>query len=99
MPVNSAPMRILVIEDDRTIATNLAMLLALGALFFLGPDVIFSFTAALLISVIVGTYSTVYIAAPWLIWLKVTSDSFLSTDPVTRGERNAMRNESFGARV
>ena len=84
---------------SRTIATNLSMLLALGSLFLLGPEVIFSFTTALLIAVIVGTYSTVYIAAPWLIWLKVTSDSFLSTDPVTRGERNAMRNESFGARV
>ena len=84
---------------SRTISTNLAMLLALGALFFLGPDVIFSFTAALLISVIVGTYSTVYIAAPWLIWLKVTSDSFLPKDPVSRSERGP-RNESHdGARV
>ena len=43
----------------------------------LGPDVIQSFTIALLISVVVGTYSTVYIAAPWLIWLKVDSNSFL----------------------
>jgi preprotein translocase subunit SecF len=74
---------------SRTIATNLSMLLALGALFFLGPDVIFSFTAALLISVIVGTYSTMYIASPWLIWLKVTSDSFLPRDPVSRAERGA----------
>ncbi len=69
---------------SRTIATNFSMLLALGALFFLGPDVIFSFTAALLLSVIVGTYSTAYIAAPWLIWLKVTSDSFLPRDPLAR---------------
>ena len=83
---------------SRTIATNLAMLLALGALFALGPDVIFSFTAALLISVIVGTYSTAYIAAPWLIWLKVTSDSFLPTDPISRAERGP-RNESDGAKV
>jgi preprotein translocase subunit SecF len=84
---------------SRTIATNFAMLLALGTLFFFGPEVIFSFTAALLISVIVGTYSTVYIAAPWLIWLKVTSDSFLPKDPVSRAERGP-RNEQFdGARV
>ena len=84
---------------SRTIATNLAMLLALGSLFFLGPSIIFNFTAALLISVIVGTYSTAYIAAPWLIWLKVTSDSFLPKDPVSRAERGP-RNESIdGARV
>jgi preprotein translocase subunit SecF len=43
----------------------------------LGPDVIKSFTTALLISVVVGTYSTIYIAAPFLIWLKVDSNSFL----------------------
>jgi len=83
---------------SRTIATNFAMLLALGALFLLGPDVIFSFTAALLISVIIGTYSTAYIAAPWLIWLKVTSDSFLPTDPIGRAGR-APRNEDHGAKV
>ncbi len=84
---------------SRTIATNLAMLIALGALMILGPDVIFSFTAALLISVFVGTYSTAYIAAPWLIWLKVTSDSFLPKDPVSRAER-APRNEKYdGAQV
>ncbi|HWT14025.1 MAG TPA: protein translocase subunit SecF [Allosphingosinicella sp.] len=84
---------------SRTIATNFAMLLALGSLFFLGPDVIFSFTAALLISVIIGTYSTAYIAAPWLIWLKVTSDSFLPKDPVSRAERGP-RNENYdGAKV
>jgi preprotein translocase subunit SecF len=47
---------------SRTVATNFAMLLALGSLMLLGPDVIQSFTTALLISVIVGTYSTVYIA-------------------------------------
>lgn len=83
---------------SRTIATNLSMLLALGSLFFMGPDVIYSFSATLFFSVIIGTYSTTYIAAPWLIWLKVTSDSFLPKDPVSRAERGP-RNEDFGARV
>ncbi|MBA3676751.1 MAG: protein translocase subunit SecF [Sphingosinicella sp.] len=71
---------------SRTVATNLAMLLALGSLMLLGPDVIQSFTTALLISVVVGTYSTIYIAAPWLIWLKVESDSFVPKDEA-KGER------------
>jgi preprotein translocase subunit SecF len=61
----------------RTVATNFAMLLALGSLTLLGPEVIESFTTALLFSVVVGTYSTIYIAAPFLVWLKVNSDSFL----------------------
>ena len=83
---------------SRTIATNLSMLLALGSLFLFGPEVIFSFTAALLISVVIGTYSTAYIAAPWLIWLKVTSDSFLPKDPVSRAAKGP-RNEYDGAQV
>jgi preprotein translocase subunit SecF len=65
---------------SRTFSTNFAMMLALGSLFLLGPDVIYSFTIALFFSVIVGTYSTVYVAAPWLIWLKVNSSSFLPKD-------------------
>jgi preprotein translocase subunit SecF len=79
---------------SRTVATNFAMLLALGSLMILGPPVIQSFTTALLISVIVGTYSTVYIAAPWLIWLKVDSNSFLpKTNAQSGGERVTSRNE------
>ncbi|HEY0027936.1 MAG TPA: protein translocase subunit SecF [Allosphingosinicella sp.] len=81
---------------SRTVATNFAMLLALGSLMFLGPEVIKSFTTALLISVIVGTYSTVYIAAPWLIWLKVNSDSFVpKTAGSGTGERVANQNEGY----
>jgi len=88
---------------SRTIATNFAMMLALGSLFLLGPDVIYSFTIALFFSVIIGTYSTVYVAAPWLVWLKVTSDSFLpKTVPMTAAERLGAkpRNETYdGAQV
>jgi preprotein translocase subunit SecF len=81
---------------SRTVATNFAMLLALGSLMILGPNVIQSFTTALLISVIVGTYSTIYIAAPWLVWLKVDSNSFLpKTNAASTGERVTSRNESM----
>ena len=81
---------------SRTVATNLAMLLALGSLMLLGPAVIQSFTTALLISVIVGTYSTIYIAAPWLIWLKVDSNSFVpKTTDKSGGERIPSRNEGY----
>jgi preprotein translocase subunit SecF len=80
---------------SRTVATNFAMLLALGSLMLLGPAVIQSFTTALLISVVVGTYSTVYIAAPWLIWLKVESDSFVPKANPSGGERVTSRNEGY----
>jgi preprotein translocase subunit SecF len=80
----------------RTVATNFAMLLALGSLMLLGPDVIESFTTALLFSVIVGTYSTIYIAAPFLVWLKVTSDSFLPKATAQSGaERVRTHSEGY----
>jgi preprotein translocase subunit SecF len=81
---------------SRTVATNFSMLLALGSLMLFGPDIIQSFTTALLISVIVGTYSTIYIASPWLVWLKVNSNSFV---PKASGsgtaERVASHNEGY----
>ena len=80
---------------SRTVATNLAMLLALGSLMILGPEVIQSFTVALLISVVVGTYSTIYVAAPWLIWLKVNSNSFVPADTAKAERAAARRNEGF----
>jgi preprotein translocase subunit SecF len=84
---------------SRTVATNFAMLLALGSLMILGPDVIQSFTIALLFSVVIGTYSTIYIASPWLIWLKVDSNSFLPKTRVEAGPAGP-RNESHdGAKV
>ncbi|MGE3692036.1 MAG: protein translocase subunit SecF [Novosphingobium sp.] len=61
----------------RTIATSVSMLITLVALLLLGPPVIFGFTAAITLGIFVGTYSSIYMAAPILIWLKVTSSSFV----------------------
>ncbi|WP_423142606.1 protein translocase subunit SecF [Parablastomonas sp. CN1-191] len=64
----------------RTIATSLSMLITLTALVLLGPPVIFGFTLAILFGIFVGTYSSIYMAAPILIWLKVTATSFVPTE-------------------
>ncbi|WP_408587519.1 protein translocase subunit SecF [Novosphingobium sp.] len=64
----------------RTLATSLSMLITLTALLLLGPGVIFGFTAAITLGIFVGTYSSIYMAAPILIWLKVTSKSFIPTE-------------------
>ena len=64
----------------RTLATSLSMLITLMALLLLGPGVIFGFTAAITLGIFVGTYSSIYMAAPILIWLKVTSKSFVPTE-------------------
>ena len=83
---------------SRTMVTSLSILLALFALLVLGPDVIFGLTIAIFIGIFVGTYSSIYISSPILVWLKVSPDSFLPRDPVSRAERKP-RNEDFGARV
>jgi preprotein translocase SecF subunit len=53
----------------RTILTSLATLMALLALFFFGGEVIRGFTSAMIWGVFVGTYSSIFIAAPVLIML------------------------------
>ncbi|WP_421847671.1 protein translocase subunit SecF [Novosphingobium sp.] len=74
----------------RTLATSLSMLITLTALLLLGPGVIFGFTAAITLGIFVGTYSSIYMAAPILIWLKVTSKSFVPTEsPLDKQERMA----------
>jgi preprotein translocase subunit SecF len=82
---------------SRTMVTSISIMLALLALLILGPDVIFGLTIAIFIGIFVGTYSSIYISSPILVWLKVSSDSFMPRDPVSRA--SGPRNEDFGARV
>lgn len=62
---------------SRTIVTSLSLMMTLGLLLAIGPDVIFGFTAAMLLGIVIGTFSSVYISAPILLWLKVTGESFV----------------------
>ncbi|MCH7931869.1 MAG: protein translocase subunit SecF [Proteobacteria bacterium] len=55
---------------SRTTMTSLTTLLALFALYFFGGEVIAGFTFAMIWGVVVGTYSSVFIAAPMLLWLQ-----------------------------
>jgi predicted RND superfamily exporter protein len=59
---------------SRTIMTVGTVLMALIALYFFGGEVIRGFTFAMLFGVLVGTYSSVYIAAPFLILIGVKRD-------------------------
>ncbi len=56
---------------SRTTQTSLTTMLALLALFFFGGEVIRSFVAAMIFGVAIGTYSSIYIAAPVLIYFKL----------------------------
>ncbi len=59
---------------SRTIMTVGTVLMALIALYFFGGEVIRGFTFAMLFGVLVGTYSSVYIAAPFLVLIGVKRD-------------------------
>jgi preprotein translocase subunit SecF len=62
---------------SRTIVTSLSMIIALGTLVVLGGNVLFGFSVAMLIGIVIGTYSSVFIGASLLIWLGVGPHSFL----------------------
>jgi preprotein translocase SecF subunit len=64
----------------RTILVSLTALLALIALAVFGGEVIRSFTLAMIWGVVVGTYSSIFIAAPVLIYMNLRASS-LSNEP------------------
>jgi len=74
---------------SRTIMTSLTLLITLVALLVLGGEVIRGFTAAMVLGIGIGTYSSIYIAAPMLLWFKVGSDSFVNKDDSAGPARTA----------
>jgi preprotein translocase subunit SecF len=72
---------------SRTVVTSGSLLLTLVVLLLLGPDVIFGFTATMVFGFVVGTYSSIYISSPMLMWLKVGPDSFVNLSAHDKAER------------
>ena len=64
----------------RTVVTSLTVLIALGVLMLIGPQVIFGLAIAIFLGVVIGTYSSIYISSPVLVWLGVQPDSFLRSE-------------------
>ena len=56
---------------SRTVITSLTTLLVLVALFFFGGELIHAFAAALMVGVVIGTYSSIYVASNTAILLGV----------------------------
>ena len=76
---------------SRTIVTSSSVLITLLALLLFGPNVIFGFTAAITLGIFVGTYSSIYMSAPILIWLKVTGSSFVPGETAIDKQEAAAR--------
>jgi len=61
----------------RTLLTSLTTLLVLLALFLLGGEVIHGFATALIIGVVVGTYSSIFVASPVVMVLGVSKEDMM----------------------
>lgn len=68
----------------RTLMTSVTTLLALLALFFFGGAVIKGFTFAMIWGVLVGTYSSIFVAGPVLLYLGVDRGATGSGAPATQ---------------
>ena len=62
---------------SRTIITSVTTLLALVSIYVFGGEILKGFSFAMILGVIFGTYSSIYIACPLLVSLKVTQKTVL----------------------
>ena len=67
---------------SRTVITSLTTLLALGSIFILGGEILKGFSFAMILGVIIGTYSSIFVASPVLNYFKVTQKTLLKEDEV-----------------
>lgn len=65
----------------RTIMTSITTLLVLTSLFLFGGDIIHGFATALIFGVLIGTYSSIFVAASILISMNVTQEDLIVTSP------------------
>ena len=65
---------------SRTVITSLTTLLALFSIFILGGEILKGFSFAMILGVIIGTYSSIYVASPVLNYFKVTQKTLLKDD-------------------
>ena len=66
---------------SRTIITSLTTLLVLFALFFFGGELIKGFSLALILGVLIGTYSSIYVVANMLLSLSLTQEDLAIPEP------------------
>ncbi|MFP3873883.1 MAG: protein translocase subunit SecF [Thiohalophilus sp.] len=64
----------------RTVVTSLTTMLVVLAMFFLGGELIHSFATALLVGIIIGTYSSIYVASSVALALNVSSDNLIPVE-------------------
>ncbi|MBH1943867.1 protein translocase subunit SecF [Erythrobacter sp. YJ-T3-07] len=78
----------------RTIMTSLTLLVALIPLLLFGPASLFGLVAAITLGIFIGTYSSIYMAAPILIWMGVTGSSFVPQESKAEQQEKVARGEA-----
>ncbi|KZK80286.1 Protein-export membrane protein SecF [Pseudovibrio sp. W64] len=74
---------------SRTTMTSVTTLLALFALYFLGGEVIQSFVLAMIFGIVIGTYSSIFLASPLLMLMKLRTSVFDKKDDETSPAKSA----------
>lgn len=62
---------------SRTMMTSITTLIVVLAMFFLGGELIHGFAIALIIGILIGTYSSIYVASSMVITLNITAESMM----------------------
>jgi len=62
---------------SRTMMTSVTTLIVVIAMFILGGELIHAFSIALIIGILVGTYSSIYVASSMVITLRITAESMM----------------------
>jgi preprotein translocase subunit SecF len=70
---------------SRTLMTSITTLLVLIALAFLGGEIIHNFAIALLVGVVIGTYSSIYVASPLVLAFGVTKEDLIPPEVEKEG--------------
>ena len=65
---------------SRTIITSVTTLLALFSIYFFGGEILKGFSFAMIVGVVIGTYSSIFVATPILNYTNVDSKAVLKTD-------------------
>ena len=71
---------------SRTVITHVTTQLMVFAMLFLGGEILYYFALALTIGIVVGTYSSVLVASPIVMWLGVSREDFIKVDKKPEAE-------------
>jgi len=67
---------------SRTVITSLTTLLALFSIFILGGEILKGFSFAMILGVVIGTYSSIFVASPVLNYFKVTQKTLIKDNDI-----------------